>query len=95
MAFGKFFKDMFERAKQGIKKIIPAFRKGAEIVQQITPIASKIGGLVGGKAGEWIQKGAETTDHIVKKVTPVIDQIQSYATGGGGADRFLKPKFNS
>lgn len=48
MAFGSWFKNIVNGASKVFNKVIPALRKGAEIVSSVAPaLSSTIGGNVG------------------------------------------------
>lgn len=53
MAFGSWFKNIINGAKNVIGKALPVLRKGAEIVSKVAPY---VGNMIGGTAGSVLNK---------------------------------------
>lgn len=53
MAFGSWFKNIINGAKNVIGKALPVLKKGAEIVSKVAPV---LGGAIGGPVGNVINK---------------------------------------
>ena len=53
MAFGSWFKNIINGAKNVIGKALPVLKKGAEIVSKVAPV---LGGAIGGPVGNVISK---------------------------------------
>lgn len=65
MAFGSWFKNIINGAKNIIGKVLPVFKKGAELVSRIAPITSE---LIGGTAGDVIQKVGNVAGKINQRL---------------------------
>ena len=53
MAFGSWFKNIINGAKNVIGRALPVLKKGAEIVSKVAPV---LGGAIGGPVGNVINK---------------------------------------
>ncbi len=65
MAFGSWFKNLIGKTKGFIAdKVIPVLKQGANIVSNIAPTISKIGGAVGGDFGNLLSNIGNTAGTI-------------------------------
>ena len=65
MAFGSWFKNIVKGAKNIIGKVLPLAKKGTELIKNIAPIA---GNIIGGKAGEYINKAGDFAGNLNGKL---------------------------
>ncbi len=85
MAFGSWFKNIINGAKNVIGKALPVLRKGAEIVSKVAPY---VGNMIGGTAGSVLNKIGSYAGKVnnVSKAVGVNGlrmQDSSYASGAG------------
>ena len=61
MAFGSWFKNIVKGVKNVVSKVLPIAKKGTELIKNIAPIA---GNIIGGKAGEYINKAGDFAGNL-------------------------------
>jgi len=92
MAFGSWFKNLIGKAKGFISnKVIPAIKKGANVVASVAPTISKIGDAIGGDFGNVLNSigsNAEKISNRLKGGTPMYGKPM---LGVNGAGRFAVP----
>ena len=101
MAFGSWFKKIAEKVskfgqavKNGVQKVLPWFKKGADVVSDtVAPVIGAIGRQVGGDAGDRLVRIGETAGRLANRAREGAQVIEQYATGGRGADRFNEPLY--
>lgn len=84
MAFGSWFKEIVKGAKNVFNKVLPALKKGAEIVSSVAPVISS---AIGGTAGNIISNVGK----FAGKVTGNVSGNNKPLLGSGGAGRFEIP----
>ena len=65
MAFGSWFKNIVKGVKNVVSKVLPIAKKGTELIKNIAPIA---GNIIGGKAGEYINKAGDFAGNLNGKL---------------------------
>ena len=87
MAFGSWFKNLIGKTKGFIAdKVIPVLKQGANIVSNIAPTISKIGGAVGGDFGNLLSNIGNTAGTISGNLNNRLNGKPSML-GAGGAGR--------
>ena len=90
MAFGSWFKEIVKGAKNVFNKVLPALKKGAEIVSSVAPV---IGSAIGGTVGNVISNVGKVAGNVTGKISNVNNMIKGSPSrlGANGAGRFDIP----
>ena len=90
MAFGSWFKNIVNGAKNVFSKVLPVLKKGAEIVSSVAPA---IGSVVGGSAGNVINTIGKVAGGVNNTLNNGWKPSNSTPRmlGSGGAGRFNVP----
>ena len=84
MAFGSWFKNIVKGAGKVFNKVLPALRKGAEIVSSVAPV---LGSSLGGTVGNVLNNVGK----VAGKVAGNVSNMSKPLLGAGGAGRFEIP----
>lgn len=84
MAFGSWFKNIINGAKNVIGKALPVLKKGAEIVSKVAPV---LGGAIGGPVGNVINKIGDYAGKFAggNKSLPLTGPFEGKSLGVNGA----------
>lgn len=83
MAFGSWFKNIINGAKNVIGKALPVLKKGAEIVSKVAPV---LGGAIGGPVGNVINKIGDYAGKFAgNKSLPLAGPFEGKSLGVNGA----------
>ena len=87
MAFGTWLKGLVSSIGSAIKKALPIAKK---VVETVTPVAQKVGGLIDGKVGSGIQKIGGLAGKFVNNSSNVTQKMLG---AGGTGIRHIIPRF--
>ncbi len=93
MAFGSWFKNIVKGAGKVFNKVLPALKKGAEIVSSVAPVlGSALGGTVGNVLSN-VGNVAGNVNNVTGKISEVNNRFKGSPPrlGANGAGRFEIP----
>ena len=100
MAFGKFMKDLVDKAKNlfgkvgnAIRNAKPIIDKGIEIGRKVVDTAGKVTEGIGGKFGTTVRGVLDSAKKGMDFIEKANGGVQKYLKGGEGGSRFLGPQF--
>ena len=99
MAFGSFFKKIITGAKNIIGKVVPAVKKGLDVVKKVAPAIATGAAAFGGPIGSTIGSVANTIGNVAGGISNVMAQGALGSAlnkpppvlGANGAGRFAIP----
>ena len=87
MAFGSWFKSIVKGAGKVFNKVLPALKKGAEIVSSVAPV---LGSALGGSVGNILNNVGKVAGNI-SNINNISGKISPPRLGVNGAGRFEIP----
>ena len=91
MAFGSFFKKIITGAKNIIGKVVPAVKKGIEVVSKLAPAVATGAAAFGGNIGNKISDIAGKVGNVANGVNRFMSNGPPPLLGANGAGRFALP----